>query len=974
MANREFVLAIKADPAGAIREFQKLGDSGQAALKRIADASNPASSSLKAVNAVSNELAGRIDDLAGRAGIFGRVLSGFGPSGIAAAAGIGGLTAAFVSGTRELAKYEEAVGRLKAVLTATGNTTGLTIGQIQSFADEIEKSTGATEEQVLQATAALATFGSVSGDNLKRVIRLGQDLSATFGGDLVSNAQQLAAAIANPAEGLGRLDKNIKAVLGSNTALIEDLLKTGKTAEATALLINTLEQKLGGAGNSRGLIGATDQLGKAWEDLLKAIGNTGPVQSAIEGLTALTNTATKLIENKALAGLGTPGGIVNFLAFSNDPKAQAAAQSARNRAAAEKDYAERRAQSDSVAFQAQQRINEIYAEQQTTLEKQNKEATKIADAAKDRILSLKDEVRFNELKLKGDERNLFIQQKLAQLPQGTGQNQIAQASKLADQIYAQNKALEEQKKLQEDSAESAKKAAELWNRPVLKAAEDIQDAFSDAFVNIFEGGVKSFGDLGKQIKSIFIRTIAEILSANLVRPIASSLLAPLLTTGSAQAATGGGGLSGSSLLSLGSNLLPTGGLVTGAINGLGLSGLTGALGLTTTAAGPTLSGAAGFAAGLTGFGSIALPVAGIGLGLLASGLLGNKKPSNKSAGAFIDPNSGSLFQDALGSISGVSTPKGTENLDRFNQVAAQINSALASIKDLSGGTFNGGLFNVALGSRDKAFTIFNGKKQTYANDEDLIFGAVKNALQGLSGASPEIASIISGFNGNSLNDLLTAIARPKQRSDFSSNVADELLGITDPTALALKQLEKEKQERIKQAQDIGADIVAVEKLYAEKRKQVVEQSNGNIYQQQQTLSQALLGSLSALTGEEKYNFAKNQFQSVGALALSGDSAAKSAFGDIFNQFLSTSRDYNASSSAFKNDFTQGVSLYQQILGGNKLDLTGSSAIVESINRQTEYSRDDLKSLRDGIDFLTAQIQIFASRITRLDNRPAGSVA
>ncbi len=991
MTTREFVLAIKADPASAVRALQQLGDKGQAALDRIRSASTPASGGLQAINAVSSELSNSIGNLSSRAGVVGSVLSRLGPIGVATAVATTTLSLAYKAGLKQLAEYEQAVGKLDAVLKATGNTTGLSKSQLQSYADQLEKTTAVTEEQVLAATTSVATFGSVTGDNFTRVLRLGQDLAATFGGDIKGNAEALARSLANPADGLGRLDQNITKVLGTNADLIDGLLKSGKQAEATALLLKTLEGAVGGAGDARGLLGATDQLGKAWEDLGKKFADTRPATIAVQGLTNILRSFTDLLETTEDERLNSllekrdklqkqlispslfstpeyqiPGRLKNINAEINDIQAGRDAEAKAQQIA------------QLTAFEAKQLADfQAYEEvQKKKREEQSKAAQKIADEAQKRIAGIQQEISLGELKLKGDEKLLFIQEQLAKLPEGSRRKQVEQAEKLAAALYDQKEAIEgqqaAQKALLKQQEEAAQQAAELWNRPILRAAENIQDAFSGAFENILNGGVNSFGELGKQIKSIFTKTLAEVLSANLVRPVVGSLLGGLLSSGSASAGNigggGAGGISGSSLLSLGSSFLPTGGLAVGAINSLGLSGLTTSLGLTTGVAGPLLPGAASLGAGaLTTFGSIALPVAGIGLGLLASGLLGNKKPSNKSAGAFFDPNTGALFQNAAGTVAGVSTPKGTENLDRFNQVAAQINGALKSIRDLTGGNFSGGLFNVSLGSRDPGFVLANGQKTNFANDQALIEGAVRTALGGLTGTNAEFQSILSANSGKPINDLLAALALPGQRRDFNTGVADELLRLRDPQGFALRELDRERDARIKQAQDIGADILQIEELYASRRKEITQQSNNDLINLQRGLFDTLLGSNSALSSAEKLALSRSQLESTAQAALGGDASARNNFSAVANQFLGLSRDFNASGGAFQSDFARATGLFQQILGSG-----GGNNVVAAIDRQTAVGTDNSTSLQQTMQSVRDLLAQLNERLTRGDVRPAGA--
>jgi len=149
-------------------ELASVGSDGQRALERIGRASQPASAGLRGLNAVAEEARGRIDEFAARAGPVGSVLGAFGPAGAAAAAGIGALVAALGLGLRDLAEAERVSIRLEAVLRATGHAAGLTGSDIGAMADDIERATFATAEEVQAAAGVLATFRSVQGDTSAR--------------------------------------------------------------------------------------------------------------------------------------------------------------------------------------------------------------------------------------------------------------------------------------------------------------------------------------------------------------------------------------------------------------------------------------------------------------------------------------------------------------------------------------------------------------------------------------------------------------------------------------------------------------------------------------------------------------------------------------------------------------------------------------------------------------------------------------
>src|SRR5690606_5754968 len=96
-------------------------------------------------------------------------------------------------------------------------------------------------------------------------------------------------------------------------------------------------------------------------------------------------------------------------------------------------------------------------------------------------------------------------------------------------------------------------ARELLLEPFKNAIRGIQQAFTDAFENIFSGGVNSFRDLADAAKRILIRMAAEISSAMVFRAVIQPIVGPALglgggvagvsgAAGAANIAAGGGGI------------------------------------------------------------------------------------------------------------------------------------------------------------------------------------------------------------------------------------------------------------------------------------------------------------------------------------------------------------------------------------------------------------------------------------------------
>ena len=111
---------IEAHKASA--DMQRLGRTGQAALRDIERAARPASRGLRAVNAASREVRGSLSVMGSRLGPVGAGLSAMGPAGLVAAAGIGALAAGIGLFMRKghdaiqvASDVEETIGKFEAV-------------------------------------------------------------------------------------------------------------------------------------------------------------------------------------------------------------------------------------------------------------------------------------------------------------------------------------------------------------------------------------------------------------------------------------------------------------------------------------------------------------------------------------------------------------------------------------------------------------------------------------------------------------------------------------------------------------------------------------------------------------------------------------------------------------------------------------------------------------------------------------------
>ncbi|EME70995.1 Phage-related minor tail protein [Paramagnetospirillum caucaseum] len=289
------------------RALMQLGEDGRRALERIERAAQPASKALLAINEVGQGVRGVVEGMAGRMGLFGDALMATGRTGLIAAAAVGAVGAALVQGVREMESADQSLRRLEAVLKATGAASGLTAGQLAALADEMETGTLATAEGVMDASAVMATFRSVSGETFTRAIRLAQDLSAVFRQDLSSSATQLGKALEDPIEGISALKRVGVSFSATQKEVIRSLVETGDVAGAQRIVLDALEQQVGGAGaaEAAGLTGAAHHLAAAWGNLLEEIARTSTVgrgaQGVLHDLTGMVDGIRDLLKGPDIA-------------------------------------------------------------------------------------------------------------------------------------------------------------------------------------------------------------------------------------------------------------------------------------------------------------------------------------------------------------------------------------------------------------------------------------------------------------------------------------------------------------------------------------------------------------------------------------------------------------------------------------------------------------------------------------------------
>jgi hypothetical protein len=210
-------------------------------------------------------------------------------------AALGGVAvfAAFSAGIGQaMGRIEETrklTAQLDRALENTGNTARTSGKEIADFADQLERSTGRAAEEVLAVGTNLATFG-FSREVFFDAIKLADDMSAAWGGDLKQNVEGLARALADPEKGLAMLTKRGITFTDEQKKMIAGFMKANDIIGAQGVVMDALNEQVKGVAASgfTGLTKAQANATLAMETFFETMANAMGINSGMEkSLTAV---------------------------------------------------------------------------------------------------------------------------------------------------------------------------------------------------------------------------------------------------------------------------------------------------------------------------------------------------------------------------------------------------------------------------------------------------------------------------------------------------------------------------------------------------------------------------------------------------------------------------------------------------------------------------------------------------------------
>lgn len=248
-----------------------------------------------------------LEEYAQHGGTLSMVLTRLGPIGLTAAAVIGAISLAMLKGVDSYKETESSTVRLQAVLQATGNTIGVTVGQVNALAARM--SAFATGNEVRDATAVVASFGQAGSLGFERIIQAAADMTAVFGGDLRSNTERLAEGLQKLINGEQNLGNAFDFMSASARAAVTELARFGQGGAAAQRALEEMQRTLGGA--------SAAEAGTISGALRRSVNETSLLFETIARVTGATDRARASAQSwadairgvrEALERPGTPSG------------------------------------------------------------------------------------------------------------------------------------------------------------------------------------------------------------------------------------------------------------------------------------------------------------------------------------------------------------------------------------------------------------------------------------------------------------------------------------------------------------------------------------------------------------------------------------------------------------------------------------------------------------------------------------------
>lgn len=185
-----------------------------------------------------------------------------------------GIAAGLAYSLHAAMKQEDAEMLLSAAVRATGQAAGYTANQLKDMAHELQKVSRHGDEALMPIMALLSTFLEIRGPQFKEALERIMDMSAVLGGDLRTNAIQLAKALNDPIRGITALRRVGVSFTEQQIEMSKAFVLNNEMAKAQQVILDELGVEMAGVERAMALTtkGTLARMKNALADIAETIG------------------------------------------------------------------------------------------------------------------------------------------------------------------------------------------------------------------------------------------------------------------------------------------------------------------------------------------------------------------------------------------------------------------------------------------------------------------------------------------------------------------------------------------------------------------------------------------------------------------------------------------------------------------------------------------------------------------------------
>ena len=424
---------------------------------------------------------------------------------------------------------ERASARLDAALKATGMAAGVTRAELDQMAESLKGSTAFDDDEIRKGLSALLRFRDVQGDIFRQAAQLAPDLAAALDTDVVGAYTRLGRALEDPGKGLRALREAGINVTATQEKVKRSMAETGDIAAAQKIILDDLAKSIGGAaqGENKGLYGGLTNVGKAWDDMLKAIGRSDLVMKPATASVGVLAFAFK--ELQAIIDAPWLDKLRHFeigRAFLGAPSAPGAAP------------VDRAAQADALRGQSEAESARIIAGTQAWVDKEIERSQK-ENAEREKRLRAEDTIGRSA----AIDAAIEAEDKMSQVLGGINDKFYEdQKKRRQEDNEGRSAAIDAAIKKEDDLSQQVARFRDQDLEKTKKVAQELgftfASAFEDAIVNL-ENLRKVLESLAKDILRLFVRRNVTEPGAELLSGLFSGFLTGGSSAGDMAFASGG---------------------------------------------------------------------------------------------------------------------------------------------------------------------------------------------------------------------------------------------------------------------------------------------------------------------------------------------------------------------------------------------------------------------------------------------------